>query len=81
MTGLSLLATELAAKRLEILEEIVPNMSPLAMFWNDTNPSMVLSVNQSRGAAAKLGVALQSIGVHDLISFTPLLQPSKAVGS
>ena len=69
MTGLSLLATELAAKRLEILEEIVPNMSPLGMFFNDTNPSMVLSAERSQGAAAKLGVAIQSVGVHDLVGF------------
>jgi putative ABC transport system substrate-binding protein len=61
VTGFSMLATELAAKRLEILEEIVPNLSPLAMFWNDTNPSMVLSASQSQSAAAKLGVAIQSI--------------------
>jgi putative tryptophan/tyrosine transport system substrate-binding protein len=67
LTGLSVLATELAAKRLEILEEIVPHMSPLGMFWNDTNPSMVLSARQSQDAAAKLGLTIQSIGVHDLI--------------
>ena len=30
---------------------------------------MVLSANQSQGAAAKLGVAIESIGVHDLVSF------------
>ena len=69
VTGVSLLATELAAKRLEILEEIVPHVSPLGMFWNDTNPSMVLSAHQSQDAAAKLGLTIQSIGVHDLISF------------
>ena len=69
MTGLSVLATELAAKRLEILEEIVPHASPLGMFWNDTNPSMVLSAHQSQDAAAELGLTIQSIGVHDLISF------------
>jgi putative tryptophan/tyrosine transport system substrate-binding protein len=69
VTGFSMLATELAAKRLEILEEIVPNLSPLAMFWNDTNPSMVLSASQSQSAAAKLGVTIQSIGVHDLTGF------------
>jgi putative ABC transport system substrate-binding protein len=69
VTGLSLLATELAPKRLEILEEIAPNMSPLAMFWNDTNPSMVLSARQSQDAATKLGVKLKSIGVHDLVGF------------
>jgi putative ABC transport system substrate-binding protein len=69
VTGLSVLATELAAKRLEILEEIAPHSSPLGMFWNDTNPSMVLSAHQSQDAAAKLGLTIQSIGVHDLISF------------
>jgi putative tryptophan/tyrosine transport system substrate-binding protein len=69
VTGLSVLATELAAKRLEILEEIAPRTSPLGMFWNDTNPSMVLSAHQSQDAAAKLGLTIQSIGVHDLISF------------
>jgi putative ABC transport system substrate-binding protein len=69
VTGLSVLATELAAKRLEILEEIAPHVSPLGMFWNDTNPSMVLSAHQSQDAAAKLGLTIQSIGVHDLISF------------
>ena len=69
VTGLSLLATELAAKRLEILQEIAPHMSPLGMFFNDTNPSMVLSAQRSQDAAAKLGLTIQSIGVHDLISF------------
>ena len=44
-------------------------MSPVAMFWNDTNPSMVLRAHESQDAAAKLGVTIRSIGVHDLISF------------
>jgi putative tryptophan/tyrosine transport system substrate-binding protein len=46
ITGISLLATELSAKRLELLEEIVPAASPVAMFWNDTNPGMVLRVKR-----------------------------------
>jgi putative ABC transport system substrate-binding protein len=33
ITGISILATELSAKRLEILKEIVPNAAPVAMFW------------------------------------------------
>src|SRR5262249_28028294 len=36
-TGISLLATELSAKRLEILLEIAPKTSDVAMLWNDTN--------------------------------------------
>jgi putative tryptophan/tyrosine transport system substrate-binding protein len=68
-TGISLLATELSAKRLEILREIAPNISPVVMLWNDTNPSMVLRAHESQAAATKLGVAVESKGVHDLITF------------
>jgi putative tryptophan/tyrosine transport system substrate-binding protein len=69
ITGISLLATELSGKRLELLEEIVPNASRVAMLWNDTNPGMVLRAHEAQNAASKLGVTLPSIGVHDLISF------------
>jgi putative ABC transport system substrate-binding protein len=69
ITGISILATELSAKRLELLEEIVPGASPVAMFWNDSNPGMVLRAHEAQNAAVKLGLNLQSIGVHDLISF------------
>jgi putative tryptophan/tyrosine transport system substrate-binding protein len=69
ITGISLLATELSAKRLELLEEIVPGASPVAMFWNDTNPGMVLRAHEAQNAANKMGLNLQSVGVHDLISF------------
>ncbi|MGB6662380.1 MAG: ABC transporter substrate-binding protein, partial [Xanthobacteraceae bacterium] len=69
ITGISILATELTGKRLEILEEIVPGASPVAMFWNDTNPGMVLRAHEAQNDADKMGLNLQSIGVHDLISF------------
>jgi putative tryptophan/tyrosine transport system substrate-binding protein len=70
-TGFSLLATELSAKRLEILREIVPNASPVAMLWNDTNPGMTLRAHESERAAATLGLTIQSYGVHDLVTFDP----------
>ena len=70
-TGISLLATELSAKRLEILLEIAPNTSRVAMLWNDTNPSMVLRAREVQDAAAKLVVTIQSFGMHDLIDFDP----------
>jgi putative tryptophan/tyrosine transport system substrate-binding protein len=69
ITGISILATELSGKRLELLKEIVPSASPVAMFWNDSNPGMVLRAHEARNAADKMSLNLQSIGVHDLISF------------
>src|SRR3984893_14016984 len=53
-TGLSLLATELSAKRLEILLELAPKASHVAMLWNDTNTGMVvLRSRETQDAAAK----------------------------
>ena len=69
VTGISLLATELSAKRLEILLEIAPNTSRVAMLWNDSNPGMVLCARETQNVAPKLGVIIESIGVHDLINF------------
>jgi ABC-type uncharacterized transport system substrate-binding protein len=68
-TGISLLATELSAKRLEILLELAPQASRVAMLWNDTNPGMLLRTRETQDAATKLGVAIKSVGVHNLISF------------
>jgi putative ABC transport system substrate-binding protein len=68
-TGISLLATELSVKRLEILLELAPKASRVAMLWNDTNPGMLLRSREAQDAATKLGVAIKSVGVHDLISF------------
>jgi putative ABC transport system substrate-binding protein len=73
-TGFSLLATELSAKRLELLREIVPNASPVAMLWNDTNPGMTLRAHESERAAATLGLTIQSYGVHDLVTFDPAFE-------
>jgi putative ABC transport system substrate-binding protein len=71
VTGISLLATELSAKRLEILREIVPDISPVAMLWNDTNPSMTLRAKETQDAAMRLDVTVQSVGVHDVIDLDP----------
>jgi len=71
VTGIANLAPELSAKRLEILREVVPNLSPVGMLWNDTNPSMALRAKEFGQAAATMGVTLQSYGVHNLVAFDP----------
>ena len=39
MTGLSMLLTEMVAKELEILKELVPDATRLGVLWNPTTPS------------------------------------------
>ena len=59
VTGGTLLQAELSTKRLQLLKEIVPELSHVALLWNAGNPAYVRAWTQSQGAAQILGVALQ----------------------
>jgi putative ABC transport system substrate-binding protein len=61
ITGLSTISAELSAKRLELLRDIVPNLSRAAILWDDTNPAFALSVRHTEAAATALGLSLQVI--------------------
>ncbi len=69
LTGLSLLASELSGKRLELLREATPKVDHVAMLWNSTNPGMILRAREAEAAAKSLRVTLISLGVHDLDTF------------
>jgi putative ABC transport system substrate-binding protein len=59
VTGLSSLAPELVGKQLELLKEIVPRISRVAVLWNPTNQTHLLSLGEVKVAARSLGVQLQ----------------------
>src|SRR5262249_15907067 len=54
VTGLSSLAGELEAKRLELLKELVPGLSRIAVLINPTNHYMALALPSARRGAEKL---------------------------
>src|SRR3989454_7793181 len=61
VTGLTVLGPGLAAKRLELLREAVPNMSRVAFLWNPANPDQKFSFKEVQAGAQGLGVKLQSV--------------------
>lgn len=63
VTGMSLMATEIAVKRLELLKEAVPGISRVLVLAYLTDPIAPLQVNALKKAAPSLGVTLQ---VHDI---------------
>ena len=65
ITGLSSLAPELSGKRLELLKEIVPKLSRVAVFGNSTGPGNAQSLKETELAAGALGVQLQYLDVRD----------------
>jgi len=62
---MSLIATDLWPKRLELLKEIFPKISKIAMFWNKSATGMAVEAKAIRGAAGPIGVTLQDRGAKD----------------
>jgi putative tryptophan/tyrosine transport system substrate-binding protein len=63
ITGLSRLYPELSGKRLELLKEIIPKLSRMAVFATSTDPERAQALKEVKLAAAALGVRLQHIAV------------------
>jgi putative tryptophan/tyrosine transport system substrate-binding protein len=63
ITGLSRLAPELNGKRLEILKEVVPKLSRVAVFGTSTRASMAQELREVELAAGGLGVKFQYLDV------------------
>jgi putative tryptophan/tyrosine transport system substrate-binding protein len=58
VTGLSSQTAGGEEKRLELLKELRPNLSRVAVLSNSTNPYCVIAVQQARRGAAALGLSL-----------------------
>jgi ABC-type uncharacterized transport system substrate-binding protein len=58
ITGLSLQTTDLAAKRLELLREVVPSIRRLGILANVGNPAAVPEIEEVRAAARILGLEI-----------------------
>ena len=62
--GLSQMHPELSTKQLDLLKQITPNISHIAVLWNAANPAKLADWQQLRPAAQTLGIALQSVEVR-----------------
>jgi len=63
ITGLSTLAPELSGKQLELLKEIVPRLSRVAVLGTSTRPGNAQSLRETELAAGAFGVKLQYLDV------------------
>ncbi|TMH34112.1 MAG: ABC transporter substrate-binding protein [Betaproteobacteria bacterium] len=68
-TGTSIVSWELFAKRVELLRQVLPNVSRVAVLINRFNPAPAGAWNEALAAASKLGVTLQRIDVQGAADF------------
>jgi putative ABC transport system substrate-binding protein len=64
-TGLSGIAPELAAKRLDLLKEAVPSLTSVATLWNPGDQTMLPEMGATRMAADRLGLRFEEVEVRD----------------
>jgi putative ABC transport system substrate-binding protein len=61
VTGFTISGPELEGKRVQLLNEMVPRLSRVALLWNPANPALFDFFQQTRAAAAALGLTLQPV--------------------
>jgi putative ABC transport system substrate-binding protein len=69
VTGLSLMGPEVIGKQMQLLKELVPKISRIAVLWNPASASNVVQLREAEVTAQALGLRLQPLearGADDL---------------
>jgi putative tryptophan/tyrosine transport system substrate-binding protein len=64
ITGFSDMPGELVGKRLQLLKEMAPTISRVAVLWNPASPLEQIGFREMQAVAAAVGVEIQSIEVR-----------------
>jgi putative ABC transport system substrate-binding protein len=78
VTGLTILATDLAGKRLEFLREAIPDLRRLAIMADAGFPQSVLEMNEVQGIARNLGIEVTRLDIHSAEDIVPAFELHKA---
>jgi putative ABC transport system substrate-binding protein len=76
VTGVTLIASDLAGKRLELLKDIVPTMSRIGILWNPDHPDP--EYRETRVTARQLGLQLHSLEVRRRADFDAVFAQAAA---
>jgi putative ABC transport system substrate-binding protein len=79
ITGLSRLTYELSGKRLELLKQMVPKLSRVAVLWNPQNQGSTLTWKETQLPARQLGVQLHSLEVRSANDLDQAFEDAKGV--
>ena len=77
VTGLSIQATDLAGKRLELLREVVPGLRQLAIMANAGYPAAVLEMRESQATARTLGLEVAPLEIRRAEDIAPAFEALK----
>jgi putative ABC transport system substrate-binding protein len=64
ITGLASLTPEISGKQLELLKEIVPRLSRVAVLWASSNPANAQLLREMESNAGTLGLKIQAVDIE-----------------
>jgi putative ABC transport system substrate-binding protein len=77
VTGLSIQAPDLAAKRLELLREVIPGFNSLAIMGNVGSPGTVLEMHEAQATASALGLKIATLEIRRAEDIAPAFEALK----
>src|SRR6266446_4600170 len=80
ITGLSNFGREVAGKRLQLLKEIVPGLSSVALLINSDHPTTPIFIEVMRAAADQLRLVLQTFEARTLEEIEPAFDAMARAG-
>jgi len=61
VTGLSIMAPDIVGKQLQLLREVMPSVSRVAVLWNPANPGSGAQLREAQAAGGTLKMQLQAL--------------------
>ena len=71
VTGLSTMLTDLSAKQLQLLKEVIPRLTQVAVLWNPDNPYHPKAIKELKAAAPSLSIELSFVDAQAPGEFGP----------
>ena len=81
VTGLSDSTVDVSTKRLELLKEVVPKLTRVAILWNPLNPTNPLQLKDTQAAAPALGITVYTVEVKAVDDFDRAFAAIKKSGA
>jgi ABC-type uncharacterized transport system substrate-binding protein len=70
VTGLSMMTTDLSAKRLQLLKEVIPRLTRVAVLWNPDTPYHPKAIEEIKAVAPSLSIKLSFVGARTSEDFS-----------
>jgi putative tryptophan/tyrosine transport system substrate-binding protein len=71
VTGLSTILTDLAAKQLQLLKEVIPRLSRVAVLWDPDQLWHAKAIEELKAVAPSLSIQLSIVGARTPVEFGP----------